>query len=417
MIKKKSILTLIFSSLLLSNLNAEIQNNELQNKEISNRGGAEQSPKNEGSDNLTNQTAQDSNQDSGMQDSTKEDSSTSSQAQTQTPTSTQNQAPISSQTTSSQPTSQGIETRELGRQVVSASGYAQDIKDAPASISVISKEELETKPYRDLGEAVADIPGVDIQRGKTGGFTISMRGFESKYTLFLVDGKRQNPSDGFNLNGFDAVNTSFMPPISMIERIEVIRRPASTLYGSDAIGGVINVITKKNPDKLAGSISLDSIFQEDRITWGNSHSVNGYLAVPIIKNTLSLSVRGKVYSKESSFLQLPNGSAQGNTAGLYDIYNLGGRLNYTINNKNNLYLDGEYYLQKASGSSLYGQATTDTSSVQSDYVRIKSTFLAFCSLNLAERSLYCWAMLSPSPFSKSFGVINLAKKFGASCSC
>ena len=55
--------------------------------------------------------------------------------------------------------------------------------------------------------------------------------------------------------------------------------------------------------------------------------------------------------------------------------------------------------------------------VQSNYVRIKSTFLAFCSLNLAERSLYCWAMLSPSPFSKSFGVINLAKKFGASCSC
>ena len=273
----------------------------------------------------------------------------------------QSSASPSANTTSAESTDSKVENMDkvkLNRSVITASGYEQDIKEASASISVIGKEELETKPYRDIAEAVADVPGVDIQRSKTGGFTISMRGFESKYTLILIDGKRQNPSDAFNKNGFDAVNTSFMPPLSMIERIEVIRGPASTLYGSDAIGGVINIITKKNPDKFSGSIALESTFQEDRLTYGNSQGVSGYLAIPLISKTLSLSVRGKTYSKESSRWVYPNGSVAGNTAGLFSQYNFGGRLNYTPNASNNIYLDGEFYHQGVMGSSLYGTTLT-----------------------------------------------------------
>lgn len=100
----------------------------------------------------------------------------------------------------------------LGRSVVTASGYEQDIKDAPASISIIPQEEILTRPIRDLGDAVQDIPGVYVESSKTGGNTISMRGLGSAYTLILIDGKRQNVAQGFDANGFNGVHSSFMPP-------------------------------------------------------------------------------------------------------------------------------------------------------------------------------------------------------------
>src|SRR5690606_9620569 len=77
--------------------------------------------------------------------------------------------------------------------VVTASGFEQKITDAPASISVISREELERKQYANLAQALGDVEGVDINQGtgKTGGLNISIRGMPSAYTLVLVDGRRQ----------------------------------------------------------------------------------------------------------------------------------------------------------------------------------------------------------------------------------
>lgn len=64
-------------------------------------------------------------------------------------------------------------------------------------------------------------------------------------------------------SGWTQANTSFMPPLSAIERIEVIRGPMSTLYGSDAIGGVVNIITKKKIDKFGISASVESVLNEN----------------------------------------------------------------------------------------------------------------------------------------------------------
>lgn len=168
----------------------------------------------------------------------------------------------------------------LEESVVSASGFEQDIKEAPASISVISKDEILNRPIRDLGDIVQEVPGVSTMVGKTGATTIQMRGMASKYALILVDGKRVNMDSGFDGNGFDSTS-GFIPPTSMIERVEVIRGPASTLYGSDAMGGVINIITKKNADKFTGSVAFETRLQEHHDTWGNLYGVNSSVFAPI----------------------------------------------------------------------------------------------------------------------------------------
>lgn len=141
--------------------------------------------------------------------------------------------------------------------VVTASGYEKKITNAAASVSVISQQELQTNKYNDLGEALRSVEGVDVESstGKTGGLEISIRGMPTSYTLILIDGIRQNGSSDVTPNGFSAMNTSFMPPLAAIDHIEVIRGPMSTLYGSDAIGGVVNIITKKSTDKWSTSIN------------------------------------------------------------------------------------------------------------------------------------------------------------------
>ena len=106
--------------------------------------------------------------------------------------------------------------------------------------------------------------GVDVggTAGKTGGLNVSIRGMPSDYTLVLLDGRRQNAPGNVTPNGFGETSTSFLPPLSAIERIEVVRGPMSTLYGSDAMGGVINVITRKVGDRWVGTATADATIAE-----------------------------------------------------------------------------------------------------------------------------------------------------------
>src|SRR5690606_5726167 len=97
----------------------------------------------------------------------------------------------------------------LGDTVVSAAGYEQKITEAPASISVISQEDLRQKQFANLAEALGDVEGVDIGQGtgKTGGLNISIRGMPSDYTLILIDGRRQKAAGNVTPNGFNETGT------------------------------------------------------------------------------------------------------------------------------------------------------------------------------------------------------------------
>lgn len=188
--------------------------------------------------------------------------------------------------------------------VTSAGGYEQNIADAAATISVISKEELEKKSYSDVTDALKNVPGVFVQGGGTNQ-TISIRGMGSAYTLFLIDGKPMNDGSLLTTNGgVQGASVNFLPPIEAIERIEVIRGPSSSLYGSDAMGGVINIITKKHQDELTGSI------RTEYIKAGQSNDVNNdatntslYVNAPLIDKFLSLQVTAGLQSIDESSLQ------------------------------------------------------------------------------------------------------------------
>lgn len=185
--------------------------------------------------------------------------------------------------------------------VVTAAGFEQKLTDAPASISVITREDLAKRPYMTLLDAVRDLEGVDVgeTRDKTGQGTISMRGMGSDYTLILVNGRRQNNHGDIYPNNFGGNQFNHIPPLDAIERIEVIRGPASTLYGADAMGGVINVITKKNLDSWSGSLSLSRTIETDD-QFGDDATADFFVTGPLVKGLLNLSARGSWYQRDAS---------------------------------------------------------------------------------------------------------------------
>jgi outer membrane receptor for ferrienterochelin and colicins len=203
--------------------------------------------------------------------------------------------------------------------VVTASGYEQKLREAAASISVISQEELSRRNYTDLASALSDVEGVDVNSttGKTGGLDISIRGMSSSYTLILIDGIRQNGTSDVTPNGFGAMNTSFMPPLSAIERIEVIRGPMSTLYGSDAIGGVIN-ITKKIATEWSSNATLEHTFQEDT-RYGDSSKFSLYSSGALIEDKLGLSVRGNIFRRDASHVESSSTGTELSNRGLIPL--------------------------------------------------------------------------------------------------
>lgn len=131
-------------------------------------------------------------------------------------------------------------TQTLDEIVVTASRTPETLRDAVGDVTVITQQELQTAGKDSLAEILSRQPGVQFisYGGPQTATSIFTRGTNSTHTLVLIDGMR--------VNGSTAGSTQF-PAIdpSMIERIEILRGAASSLYGADAIGGVINIITKK----------------------------------------------------------------------------------------------------------------------------------------------------------------------------
>ncbi|MBV2128736.1 TonB-dependent receptor domain-containing protein [Arsukibacterium indicum] len=185
--------------------------------------------------------------------------------------------------------------------VVTASGFEQKLTDAPASISVITQEEIRERTFTSLLDAVKYQEGIDIgtTRDKTGQGSVSMRGLTGEYTLLLIDGRRQNNHGDIYPNNFSGNAFNHVPPLAAIDRIEVIRGPASTLYGADALGGVINVITKKHTENWTGEVSMGRSVQSDD-SFGDDFTTEVSVMGPLIENVLSLGLRASLYDQQAS---------------------------------------------------------------------------------------------------------------------
>lgn len=190
------------------------------------------------------------------------------------------------------------ESVKLDPLVVTASGYEQTVKDAPASISVITREELENRQYTDVTDALRNVPGVIVTGGGAGdnGADISIRGMPSSYTLILVNGQRVETRES-RPNGSAGFEQHWLPPLQAVERIEVIRGPMSTLYGSDAIGGVINIITRRVPKEWQASLQSDALLQQSSDS-GNAYQGNFHVGGPLSEDLLGLQLYGQYSTRE-----------------------------------------------------------------------------------------------------------------------
>ncbi len=131
-------------------------------------------------------------------------------------------------------------TDTLPETVVTANNVAETTDQAMVNVSIISRADIERAQSLDVIELLRHSAGIDVNR--TGGYgqssTIFMRGSNSNHTLFLIDGVRVSSS---NSGLYDLAHM----PIDLIERIEIVRGPRAAIWGSDAIGGVVQIFTRK----------------------------------------------------------------------------------------------------------------------------------------------------------------------------
>ncbi len=143
------------------------------------------------------------------------------------------------------------ETQEV---VVSATRLETPTEQVGSSVTIITAEQIEETEKTTVYDVLREVPGLDVVHsgGPGGSASVFIRGAKSEHTLVLIDGvEMNNPVTPGRT--FDFANLS----VDNIERIEILEGPQSTLYGSDAIGGVINIITKRGKGAPGGFASVE----------------------------------------------------------------------------------------------------------------------------------------------------------------
>jgi len=179
--------------------------------------------------------------------------------------------------------------------VVTATASARSQVDAPASVSVVEGEALRQRPINDLADALRDTVGIGLEDVGLGRRGISIRGMNPGHTLMLVDGQRISSSASAIAHSDFELG---WVPTEAIDRVEVVRGPMSSLYGSEALGGVVNVITRSSTDKWQGSLSSYALIG-DHDLGGNQYKTGFYIGGPLVLGRVGMNAWGELRRRSS----------------------------------------------------------------------------------------------------------------------
>ena len=222
-------------------------------------------------------------------------------------------------------------------------------------VSRISKDDIDKRPAaNDISEFVRTMPGVNLtgntatgQRGNKR--QIDLRGMGPENTLILIDGKPVNSRQSERISMRGERNTrgdSNWVPVEEIESITVLRGPAATRYGSGAMGGVVNIVTKKVSKEFKGQVNLYANQPQDNKE-GATRRIGFNLSGPIIQDTLGFRIYGNLNKTDADAADINAGHGNDSAAGVEGVRNkdIAGRLQWKISPAQTLILDSSYSRQ------------------------------------------------------------------------
>ena len=222
-------------------------------------------------------------------------------------------------------------------------------------VSRISKDDIDKRPVaNDISEFVRTMPGVNLtgntatgQRGNKR--QIDLRGMGPENTLILIDGKPVNSRQSERISMRGERNTrgdSNWVPVEEIESITVLRGPAATRYGSGAMGGVVNIVTKKVSKEFKGQVNLYANQPQDSKE-GETRRIGFNLSGPIIQDTLGFRIYGNLNKTDADAADINAGHGNDSAAGVEGVRNkdIAGRLQWKISPAQTLILDSSYSRQ------------------------------------------------------------------------
>ena len=223
-------------------------------------------------------------------------------------------------------------------------------------VSRISKDDIDKRPAaNDISEFVRTMPGVNLtgntatgQRGNKR--QIDLRGMGPENTLILIDGKPVNSRQSERISMRGERNTrgdSNWVPVEEIESITVLRGPAATRYGSGAMGGVVNIVTKKVSKEFKGQVNLYANQPQDSKE-GATRRIGFNLSGPIIQDTLGFRIYGNLNKTDADSAGINAGrSGRLVAAGVEGVRNkdIAGRLQWKISPSQTLVFDSSYSRQ------------------------------------------------------------------------
>ena len=227
--------------------------------------------------------------------------------------------------------------------VVTATKNQTSVRDAPASITVIDNETLNRTPANDVASVLETVPGLQVVRTSGSEPYITIRGLKNNnsardnYTLMLINGRRITSAETM-VRGATFDFSSI--PMSAIDHIEVIRGPMSSLYGSDALGGVVNVILKQPTDDTQVNASLS--YSQPENGGGAMEKGNIFVSGAAIPDKLLYTITAE-YSHQADWFpddvnsgNTFSGNAEEERSGLHTS------LNWLINDTNTVLFDAGY---------------------------------------------------------------------------